>query len=264
MIRINHTGHNYRNKPYFEISRPKGSGDYLLLLLKSNAFFNLNQKILFTVPNIAILFQKGVPQHYGSYGTEYIDDWIHLDFDEEEPFADGVPIPFQTPVLLPAIGSLSNLILQMANEKYCKNAHSEANLDYYMRILLNKLKDAKHSVTNSIKAHVHYPKMENLRMLIHNEPYKNWTVAMMSENLQMSSSYFQHLYKYFFGISCIQDVIQIRIEYAKYNLIKTDLSIQAVADLCGYENEVHFMRQFKKIEGLTPNEYRKTYSEFLN
>lgn len=34
------------------------------------------------------------------------------------------------------------------------------------------------------------------------------------------------------------------------------MSIRSLADFCGYENELHFMRQFKKFVGMTPSQYR--------
>ncbi|HCL04174.1 MAG TPA: AraC family transcriptional regulator, partial [Lachnoclostridium phytofermentans] len=45
--------------------------------------------------------------------------------------------------------------------------------------------------------------------------------------------------------------------YAKDLLSKTNMPIKEVANECGYKNEVHFMRQFKSIVGVTPSEYRK-------
>ncbi|WP_431395135.1 helix-turn-helix domain-containing protein [Enterococcus casseliflavus] len=35
------------------------------------------------------------------------------------------------------------------------------------------------------------------------------------------------------------------------------MTIQHVAYLVGYENATHFSRQFKRMSGLTPKEYRR-------
>ena len=35
------------------------------------------------------------------------------------------------------------------------------------------------------------------------------------------------------------------------------MSIRSLSDFCGYDNELHFMRQFKKFVGMTPTEYRQ-------
>ena len=72
----------------------------------------------------------------------------------------------------------------------------------------------------------------------------------------MGQSYFQHLYKAMFGVSVTSDIIAARIDRAKYLLSGTDYTVTAVADLCGYSSDVHFMRQFKALCGLTPTEYR--------
>jgi AraC family transcriptional regulator of arabinose operon len=52
------------------------------------------------------------------------------------------------------------------------------------------------------------------------------------------------------------DVINSRIEHAKYLLTTTDISVKQIAQLCGYNNENHFMRQFKEITGITPTKFR--------
>lgn len=80
----------------------------------------------------------------------------------------------------------------------------------------------------------------------------------------LSLSYFQHLYKQFFDSSCQQDIINARLELAKYYLKDSDMSIRSLSDFCGYENELHFMRQFKKFIGMTPTEYRENVHKTNN
>ena len=53
------------------------------------------------------------------------------------------------------------------------------------------------------------------------------------------------------------DVINGKIEKAKEILSETGCTVSQVAAMCGYDNEEHFMRQFKKIVGVTPTGYRK-------
>ena len=73
----------------------------------------------------------------------------------------------------------------------------------------------------------------------------------------MSRSYFQHIYREIFGVSCISDVINGKIEKAKVILSETSCTVSQAAAMCGYDNEEHFMRQFKKLVGVTPTVYRK-------
>jgi AraC family transcriptional regulator of arabinose operon len=53
-------------------------------------------------------------------------------------------------------------------------------------------------------------------------------------------------------------MIGSRLEFAKYLLENGSQPIASVSLMCGYENDTHFMRQFKKFTGKTPSQYRKS------
>ena len=72
-----------------------------------------------------------------------------------------------------------------------------------------------------------------------------------------STGYFRQIYKEMFGISFHQDVIRARILCAIYLLTITVQSIASISEQCGYEDCNYFLRQFQKITGLTPGQYRR-------
>ena len=49
---------------------------------------------------------------------------------------------------------------------------------------------------------------------------------------------------------------RIRVNRAANLLRKTSLSIQQVAEQCGFSDGNYFTRIFRKLEEVTPNEYR--------
>ncbi len=49
----------------------------------------------------------------------------------------------------------------------------------------------------------------------------------------------------------------LRIAEAKRLLHSTDLQIKEISFEVGYENQVHFLRVFKSVLGITPTEFRK-------
>ena len=73
----------------------------------------------------------------------------------------------------------------------------------------------------------------------------------------ISKSYFQRLYRETFNTSCMDDIINARIERAKRLLENTDRQIGDIAIDCGYASVSQFMRQFRQKTGLTASEYRK-------
>lgn len=257
MIQVIGGGYGSRHVPASRIIRTSGNADYLIVITRSNASFTVNGETYLTTPNTLILFDKYTPYNYGSINEEYINDWLHFDFLDEKPLFEELMLPLNIPITLPEVSIFSTLITLLINELYLKGPYLLENLDSYTRILLHKLSEHIRILPNSVQSHPYYPAMNQLRASIHNAPYDKWTVSRMADELHMSPSYFQHLYKDLFGISCINDVIGIRIAYARYHLKNTDLSIQEVAELCGYENDVHFIRQFKKLVGMTPGEYRR-------
>jgi YesN/AraC family two-component response regulator len=55
----------------------------------------------------------------------------------------------------------------------------------------------------------------------------------------------------------MNDVICARIDAAKVLLVSSpDTSVTELAEKLGYKNPYHFIRQFKKITGITPGAYR--------
>lgn len=62
----------------------------------------------------------------------------------------------------------------------------------------------------------------------------------------MSTSHFQHLYSQFFGVSFQNDLIQMRISHAEKLLQTTLLSMEQIAEACGYSNSTHFSVSLKK------------------
>lgn len=61
-------------------------------------------------------------------------------------------------------------------------------------------------------------------------------------------------------MTCIADVINCKMNLARELLTSTSDTIAHVAQLCGYDNEEHFMRQFRKNNGVTLTVYRRTQS----
>lgn len=72
-----------------------------------------------------------------------------------------------------------------------------------------------------------------------------------------SKSHFQRVYTQIFGRSFSDDIINIRIDRAKQLLSETNMKIKDISNLCGYENESYFMRQFRNKVGMTAVQFRK-------
>lgn len=261
IMRINNIGYNHSHDADLRIHRPTGSGDHLLLLLKTSAVFTLNGEDIITEPNSFILFKEGTPQFYRAYGVQFSNDWFHFSLDDDELiFFRELDIPFDKVIQINDINDLSLIIKNMCYENYSSNLYKTDSVELYMKLFFIKLSEKLHS-SEYENSGSYYDKMSILRSKIYNMPYNDWNVEGLAHELTMSKSYFQHLYKKNFGISAMNDVIQSRIEHSKYLLSTTDISITRIAEMCGYKCELHFMRQFKSHMDMTPSQYRRYISE---
>ncbi len=86
---------------------------------------------------------------------------------------------------------------------------------------------------------------------------ENITIEQLAETVHLSKSYFMCRFKQSAGIGAIEYISQLRIKNACELLSKTKKTAAEIAFDCGFRNLSNFNRQFKKIVGCTPNEYRK-------
>ena len=85
---------------------------------------------------------------------------------------------------------------------------------------------------------------------------KNILLEEMAAEASLSPSHFARLFKQTIGQSPYQFLMTYRIEQAKKMLDKPNTLMIDIALHCGFSDQAHFSRTFKKIEGTTPKQYR--------
>ena len=258
-MRINNIGYGHTHDADFFINRPNGSGDHLLLLLKSPAVFTFNGQDTVTEPNSFIIFHKDTPQFYRAADQPFSNDWVHFTADDDDrEFFDSLDIPMDRVIKGGVLNSLSLLIKNMCYEHYSSNLFKTDSAELYLKLIFLKLSELIHSSSDTDSTSL-YEKLSILRAKIYSQPFNDWNIGGLSHELALSKSYFQHLYKQQFGVSAVNDIISSRVEHGKYLLSTTDISVKQISQMCGYNNENHFMRQFKERTGMTPSQYRDDF-----
>ncbi len=259
-MEVHVVGYNHFHDADFNIDRPEGSGDYLFLLIKSNAVFHFKDREQIAQPNSFILFKKDSPQNYTSYGSGFSNDFFHFSMTEDDvKWLQNLKIPYDKLVPLDNIHEFSTLINQICSINYSPSLYREELLDYYLRIFFLSLSNMLLSPREEPKNIPNYLKLSLIHNKIYTMPYLDWNVNWFAHELTMSKSTFNTLYKRVYGTTAMADVINSRIECSKYKLSTTNISVKQIALLCGYKNETHFMRQFKQMTCITPSEYREKY-----
>lgn len=257
MITIGNCGHDSHHPNPCDIEHNPGLSDYLILLIKCEAWMVWDGCRQDVHPNALIIFPPGTHIHYGCDRAGYNDDWIHFVPDEKDlALWKSLALPLCQVVYPFDFHKLSEYVRMMSDCCHGPSLHKEKILDSFMHIFLYSLQEELEKCSAPSGGQKYYPDFSRLRTQIYNDPAAPRTVPALAASLCLSISHFQHLYKQFFGISCQQDIINARLELAKYYLANSNMSVSGLAGFCGYESDLHFMRQFKKFTGMTHTDYR--------
>lgn len=255
MLEILRIGENTIHDHDFFVDRPQGHPFYLLILVKTEAKFWIDNEWQNTTADVAVVFRPKQKHLYGPLSDSsefpaYMDDWMHI--------SSATPIlpehfPFGHPILLHNPNDYYALFHLIHNEFYGAAPYRNVILDNLTAALLNKIAAAG----NTKEYPAIYYQLISLRENIYREPQMDWRISDMAKSLNISEGYLHSLYKRFFSTTCMQDVIKSRIQTACELLVSTRKSVEEIAEYCGYHHTEHFIRQFKNETGLTPAKYRK-------
>lgn len=257
-MKVNICGYNYRHDDNFYVERPKGGRDYMLLIMRSPGRIILNGLTHYIEKNAVILYSKGTPQYFGAHNTEYINDWVSFELDEDDlALCESIGIQFDTVWEHFDVNQLSRFIKQLSIEQWADNPNAEASEAFLLRLLLLKLadfiskpKECSAKISTTLRA---------LKRRIYEHPEQDWSTESICQSLSISPSYLYYAYKQILGTTVKADVIASRVEYSKHLLAYSNYSVAQISHMVGYENDVHYMYMFKKATGLTPTQYRKSF-----
>lgn len=247
---------NHSHDSDFFINRPEGSGDNLFVLLKSPGIFNFGNGDIVSQGNAFVLYTEGYPQTYRVLGSRFTNDWFHFKFEDGDmEWFDNLNIPTNQLVYLDMCMSLSVLINNLSYEFYSNTPYKEEYENTFLRLFFLTIAKRQQTTKLSIN-HEHKNNLSTIRSKIYSAPYVDWSIENFAHQLTMSRSNFQHLYKKYFGVTPIEDVINSRIQLAKVMLQCSNTPVHQISIICGYTCESHFMRQFKRVTGMTPSDFR--------
>lgn len=86
---------------------------------------------------------------------------------------------------------------------------------------------------------------------------KEISLDTLAKKANVDKSYLIRLFKKDFGYSPIEYLIKLRMDHAQYLILNTNLTVNEISRLCGYNTPSFFINQYKKFFGTTPNNDRK-------
>lgn len=96
------------------------------------------------------------------------------------------------------------------------------------------------------------------RLIDENFSSAGFSIEQLCSDMGLSHAHLLRLFKEAYGTTLIKYIIKKRINLACELLRTTDLSVSSVAFSCGFADEIHFMKTFKKSVGVSALNYRKS------
>lgn len=182
--------------------------------------------------------------------------YIHFSGPAVEPFFNRIR-EISGPVLELDIDSIPvSLFLELLDTlKTKKQLGRYLGNEWLYRFLVSLLRSIEFPTTGEKSPHV----VAAIEWMKRNYS-KPINLVEMSKEIGVS---YPHLTRQFCkdqGISPVQFLTHLRLESAMNLLLNTELSIDKIAEECGFSSSNYFTKVYKKVMRMTPGEYRKQHN----
>ena len=92
--------------------------------------------------------------------------------------------------------------------------------------------------------------------LMQGDPSRNFSLERMAQSVNLSAPYFCFLFKSITGVPPAKYLKSLRMQQSTVLLTTTFLSVKEIVRHVGFADDSHFVRDFKRMYGVTPSEYR--------
>jgi AraC family transcriptional regulator len=97
------------------------------------------------------------------------------------------------------------------------------------------------------------------RRKLQEQARQSLSMKALADDCKLSPVQFTRLFKAAFGCSPSEYIRQLRLDHGKRLLMESALTVDQIAQECGYDNGFYFSRVFSLHIGMSPSEYRRAH-----
>lgn len=246
--------YNRSNPDYDTINRPSGSGDYLFLYLITPMRIQFDTETIVTKENAFLLYTPGEAQIYQAV-RRFKNSFVHFTCDNGN-FLKDYDLPANRVVYLPDPGAMNAVLRSIYVESVLKQDFYAEHMDLLIRQLFILFSRQLHTWPggSGIPADL-YEQFRKARIEILTNLTGEWNSESMAALTNLGVSQFYNYYQLFFNRSPKAELLEARLERARYLLRVEAMPVGQAAAQSGFTNLSHFTRYFKKECGMTPSAY---------
>jgi len=128
-------------------------------------------------------------------------------------------------------------------------------------ILLLLMRRSKFTVTFVPSTRKSSKECAVVRRYIDSHFKENLTLDDLAEVAHVSKYYLAHAFTKEYGTSPINYLLSCRIKESLYLLSETHTSLSDIASMLGFSSPSYFSQSFRRIQGMSPLQYRKQFKE---
>ncbi len=153
--------------------------------------------------------------------------------------------------------SQKNRILDIFLEYINQNSYSNSAMkNLFSLLMIDILRDSKTEILSSTPIRSgEYLYRDILEYINHN--YQTASLKELADSVHFSKQYICKIVKQYSGDTFQNLLIQTRLKMVENYLVDSKLSIETIAELCGFSTAAHLSRCFKNKYGISPTKYRK-------
>ena len=113
----------------------------------------------------------------------------------------------------------------------------------------------------SVKSIPYFETVNQIQRQFENDIGKAYTLTGLAAEYHISKYYLSHIFKTITGYSVMDYLKALRIAKAKNLLAKTDTRVCEIVKICGFSDSSNFSRTFRKLNGISPSDFRTKYKQ---
>lgn len=246
----------WQEKKGFTLERFNDESHYVFIHFLSNVIIENGEKVY---SGGCIFYRPHSYRYIKSDESTLLHDWFHVKGDIES-LSKKYGLELNKIYYPENSRGITDIVRETEIETLTAKQFSADICDLKIEELIAKIARSSDAKTPRYIDGATHESFIRLRTYMQSDYFKIKSVEPLAKQVNLSVSRFYTLYKEIFGISPKQDLLNIRLDHAKGLLKHGNHSVSEAAEILGYTNQYHFIRQFKSFTGTTPAKYAKNHS----